>query len=220
MEHREDKINSLSLVKRHDGSYFYIKELGSTKGLYKYVLVDWCSNKLGSPIIFYSHTKRSTLSILDKEFFDNNLLSKKRLAKYINRNLYIGGIKKIDNYPKRELKEGYVIEPNYQVYIRDNNYIIIELLKSGEINNFVIYEFVNNLKEIDFEESLIYTEKNLLHLNDEEEYVINNLLNKRRVKEKIKENNGYIGTVEKVKNNYRKVTSIVNENKIKALKGK
>ena len=52
-------INSLSIVRRHDGSFFYIKEIPFKRGLYKYVLADWEINKLGKPIIIYSHTKRS-----------------------------------------------------------------------------------------------------------------------------------------------------------------
>ena len=77
-----EQVNSLSLVHRHDGSYFYIKEVPFKKGLYKYFITDWQANNLGEPIIVYSHTKRSKLTKIEQEYFDNNLLSKKRLSKY------------------------------------------------------------------------------------------------------------------------------------------
>lgn len=202
-------INSLSLVCRHDASFFYIKELPFKRGLYKYVLVDWQANKLGKPIIIYSHTKRSKLSKLEKEFFDNNLLSKKRLAKYIKDNLYVGGISKINGRPIREVKENIIIKPNYRQYIRNSNYILIELNQDAEIKEYSIYEFVNRKSIVDFIESHpIYSEKDLLHLNnDEKDYVINSLLEKKRVEDKIENENGYVGTTMLINGKYKKVAS-------------
>lgn len=204
-----ERVNSLSLVHRHDGTFFYIKEMPFKRGLYKYIIDDWQANKLGKPIIIYSHTKRSKLSKIEQEYFDNNLLSKKRLKKYSNTNLYIGGISKINGRPCREKKEGFIIKPNYKQYIRNSNYIIIELNKSGELNEYSIYEFINKKTEIDFEESTpIYSEKDLLNLNKEEtEYVINSLLEKKRVKRKIENENGYVGTTMLINGNYKKVAS-------------
>lgn len=201
--------NSLSLVHRHDGSYFYIKEIPYKRGLYKYVIADWQSNKLGKPIIVYSHTKRSKLSKLDKEYFDNNFLSKKRLEKYLKENLYIGGISKINGRPVREFKENIIIKPNYKAYIRESNYIIIELNKDNEIKEYSIYEFINRKTLVDFEVSYpIYSEKDLLNLKtDEKEYVMNSLLKKQRVEEKIEKENGYVGTIMLINGKYKKVAS-------------
>lgn len=201
-----EQVNSLSLVHRHDGSYFYIKELGYSKGLYKYILADWQGNSLGKPIIIYSHTKRSKLSKVDQEFFDNNLLNKKRLNKYINKNLYIGGIERINNHPVRELREGIQINPNYKIYIRNSNHILIELVKDGEMKTYNIYEFINKKSLIDFQESSkIYSEKDFLNMAEETDYVINTLLSSKRIDEKIKNDNGYVGTVEVVNGRFRKV---------------
>jgi len=201
-----EQVNSLSLVHRHDGSYFYIKELGYSKGLYKYILADWQGNSLGKPIIIYSHTKRSKLSKVDQEFFDNNLLNKKRLNKYINKNLYIGGIERINNHPVRELREGIQINPNYKIYIRNSNHILIELVKDGQMKTYNIYEFINKKSLIDFQESSkIYSEKDFLNMAEETDYVINTLLSSKRVDEKIKNDNGYVGTVEIVNGRFRKV---------------
>jgi len=219
MKEQSVQLNSLSKVLRHDGSFFYIKELEKLNGLYKYMMADWQGNRLGKPIIFYSHTKRSTLSKIDTEFFDNNLLSKNRLNKYLSNNLYIGGIKKVNNHPVREVKQSLTIQPNYVVYLRNNNYIIIELVEDSELKRYNIYEFINRKTIIDFEESLsIYSEKNLLFLNEEKEYVLNNLLNSKRVEEKLKTSNGYIGTVEKVNGEYRKIYNKDVETKVKQLK--
>lgn len=217
----EQQKNSLSKVLRHDGSYFYIKELGVSNGLYKYMMADWQGNKLGKPIIFYSHTQRSNLSKVDTEYFDNNLLAKKRLNKYLSSNLYIGGIKKINNLPVREIKEGIIIIPNYQVYLRDINYILIEQVSKEEINEYNLYEFVNTKTIIDFNEFKgIYSEKDLLTLKDELDFVLTNLLNKKRIEEKLISSNGYVGTVEKVNGEYRKVYDKANENIVKQLKNK
>ena len=217
----EQEKNSLSKVLRHDGSFFYIKELGKSKGLYKYMMVDWQGNKLGKPIIFYSHTQRSKLSKIETEYFDNNLLSKKRLNKYINTNLYIGGIKKINNVPLREMKEGITIIPNYKVYLRDINYILIEQITQEEIKEYNIFEFINRKTLIDFKESLgLYSEKDLLNLNDELDYVLTNLLNSKRIEEKQISSNGYLGTVEKVNGEYRKIYNKSSETKVKQLKNK
>lgn len=215
----EQEKNSLSKVLRHDGSYFYIKELGVTNGLYKYMMADWQGNKLGKPIIFYSHTQRSKLSKIETEYFDNNLLSKKRLNKYLNTNLYIGGIKKINNVPIREIKEGIIINPNYKVYLRNSNYILIELVTTTELKEYNIFEFINRKTIIDFKESLgLYSEKDLLNLNDELDYVLINLLNSKRVEEKLTSSNGYLGTVEKVNGEYRKVYDKTTESKVKQIK--
>lgn len=202
-------INSLSIVRRHDGSFFYIKEIPFKRGLYKYVLADWEINKLGKPIIIYSHTKRSKLTNLEQEYFDNNLLSKKRINKYVNKNLYIGGISKINGRLYREVKEDIIIEPNYKQYIRNSNYIIIELNQSGELNEYSIYEFLNKKIEIDFETSNpIYSEKNLLNLTKEEtDYVINTLLEKKRVQKKLENENGYVGTTVFINGKYKKVSA-------------
>lgn len=217
----EQEKNSLSKVLRHDGSFFYIKELGKSKGLYKYMMADWQGNKLGKPIIFYSHTQRSKLSKIETEYFDNNLLSKKRLNKYINTNLYIGGIKKINNVPLREMKEGITIIPNYKVYLRDINYILIEQITQEEIKEYNIFEFINRKTLIDFKESLgLYSEKDLLNLNDELDYVLTNLLNSKRIEEKQISSNGYLGTVEKVNGEYRKIYNKSSETKVKQLKNK
>jgi len=217
----EQQKNSLSKVLRHDGSYFYIKELGVSNGLYKYMMADWQGNKLGKPIIFYSHTQRSNLSKVDTEYFDNNLLAKKRLNKYLSSNLYIGGIKKINNLPVREIKEGIIIIPNYKVYLRDINYILIEQVSQGEIKEYNIYEFINKKTIIDFNESIgLYSEKDLLTLEDELDFVLTNLLNNKRVEEKLISSNGYLGTVEKVNGEYRKVYDKNNETIVKQLKNK
>lgn len=208
------QANSLSLIKKHDGSYFYLIELGLCRGLYKYMLANWQGNHLGEPMIIYSHTKRSKLSEIDKEFFDNNLLSKKRLDKYIKKqnNLYIGGISRNNGLPTREYKEGNQITKNYKVYTRKNNYILIESIKNGEIKSYNINEFINKQNIINFEKSLIYTEKDLLNMNDdsnneETNYVINNLLKYERVKEKCKNLYGYVGTIIKVGETYKKVAN-------------
>ena len=200
-------INSLDLVKRHDGSYFYIKELGREKSLYKYAIADWQGNSLGKPLIFYSHAKRSKLSKVAKEFFDNNLINPQRLKRYLKNNLYIGGINRINNRLVREIKEEIKIKPNYKQYIRDTNYIIVELIKTSQINKYNLYEFINRKTIVDFEQSSIFTEKDLLNLNtDEENYVINKMLSKKRVSEKIENENGYVGTVEKINGKYRKIS--------------
>lgn len=219
MENISVGLNSLSKVLRHDGSFFYIKELGKSNGLYKYMMADWQGNTLGKPIIFYSHTKRSKLSKIDTEFFDNNLLSKKRINIYISSNLYIGGIKKVNNQPVREVQQGLTIKPNYEVYLRNNNYILIELVEDTELKKYNIYEFINRKTIIDFEEALnVYSEKNLLSLNEEKNFVLNHLLNSKRVEEKLKTANGYIGTVEKVNGEYRKIYNKDVETKVKQLK--
>ena len=64
---------------------------------------------------------------------------------------------------------------------------------------------------------MIYTEKNLLNIESEEEkiYIINTLLNKERVAKKIETSNGYIGSVEKVNGEFRKTFSERNFEKIK-----
>jgi len=217
----EQQKNSLSKVLRHDGSFFYIIELEVSNGLYKYMMTDWQGNRLGKPIIFYSHTQRSKLSKVDAEYFDNNLLSKKRLSKYLNTNLYIGGIKKVNNIPIREVKEGVIIIPNYKVYLRDINYILIEQVTQEEIKEYNIFEFINKKNVIDFKETLgLYSEKDLLNLDDELDYVLTNLLNSKRIEEKLISSNGYIGTVEKVNGEYRKVYDKLTETKIKQLKSK
>lgn len=204
-----EQKNSLSLVKRYDGSFFYIKELGYKKSLYKYIIADWEGKSLSKPIIIYSHTKRSKLSKIDQDFFDNNLLNKKRLNKYIKKNLYIGGIDRINDKPVREIRENIIIKPTYNVYIRNFNYITIDLIEAKKLKKYSIYEFVNEKNVINFIESTpIYSEKDFINMSDETDYVINNLLSNKRVAEKIKNNNGYVGTVELVNGKYRKVSHL------------
>ena len=213
------QANSLSLVRRHDGSYFYIIELGLSRGLQKYMLADWQGSNLSKPIIIYSHTKRSNLSNLDKEYFDNNLLNSKRLDRYINEenNLYIGGIERIAGQPSRQYKEGIIIRKNFQVYIRNNNYILIELLSKNELQSYNINEFINRKTIIDFETNTIYTEKDLLNMNDETDYVINQLLKKERVEEKVSTSGGYVGTITQINGQYKKVSDEMNVKKAKLL---
>lgn len=204
--------NALSLVKRHDGSYFYLIELGLFNGYYKYMLANWDSNKLSSPIIIYSHTKRSNLSLSEQEFFDNNLLNKNRLEKYLTTgNAYIGGIDKIQDVLIREYKEGVFIPIKYKVYNRNNNFLLIENISMGDLNCYSLNEFINRTSAMDFETATIYTEKNLLSLSEEETpFVLNTLLDKRRVDKKVENNNGYVGSVEKIEGVFKKT---YNENK-------
>ena len=200
--------NALSRVLRHDGSYFYILELGFQQGLYKYILVNWLGKHLGEPKIIYSHTKRMSLSLTDKEYFDNNLLSQKRLDRYFKQgNLYIGGIDRINNQPIREYKEGIVKQKKHATYLRDDNYILIELIQDGEIKSYYINEFVNRNGVVDYESNVIYSEKDLLDMQDEKDYVVNELLKKERVEKKVKDENGYVGTVIEVNGKYKKVSN-------------
>ena len=157
---------------------------------------------------------------MNQEYFDNNLLSKKRLEKYINKNLYIGGISKINGRPVREIKDNIIIEPNYKAYVRTANYIIVELNENKEIKKYTIYEFVNRKSIIDFEITHpIFSEKDFLNLKkDETDYIINKLLDKKRIGEKILDTtNGYIGTVEVINGKYKKVSHPESLEKIKHL---
>ena len=212
------EINALSLIQRHDGSYFYLVELGYIKGLYKYIICNWNKSKLDKPILIYSHTKRSKLTLPLKEFFDNNLLNTERLKKYREKNnTYIGGIDKVNNVTVREFKEGVVIPTKYKIYEREGNYILIENI--GFLNNlniYMIYEFSVVGEEMKFFESKIYSETDLLNLTDEDQdFVINNLLSKERVAKKVKNNYGYVGTVENINGVLRRKTYTDKELKLK-----
>ena len=206
-----EDISALSLVKRHDGSYFYIMELGFSGGLYKYLLANWNKNKLDEPKLIYSHTKRSSLNKVQKEFFDINLLRVTRIEWYKKQNnVYIGGIQSNGNYLARTYHERIDFVPiKYAVYKRKNNYILVEKIGTfGKCFKFNIYEFINTGDVMDFQLSPVFTEKDLLHLQDEEkEYVINQLLDPKRIEDKIKNKSGYIGTVEKINGVFRKQVS-------------
>lgn len=213
------QVNSLSLIKRHDNSYFYLIELGFFHGLYKYMLADWKGNALSEPIIIYSHTKRSSLSDIDKEFFDNNLLHRKRLERYVSNenNLYIGGIDRVNGIPVREYREHTIIRKNFKIYRRDNNYILIELISNDEINSYNINEFINQNNTLDFESNKVYTELDLLNIEDELDYIINTLLDKDRIADKVKTSCGYIGTIQKFNGEYRKIFNEVSLEKVKRI---
>ena len=204
--------NALSLVKRYDGSYFYIVELGFSNGLYKYVLANW-DNGLTEPLVIYSHTKRSNLTAVEQEFFDNNLLSQERLKRYLGKNnTYIGGIDRYDNNLVREFKDGLIRQIKYKVYIRNNNYILIDYITGGPVNTYNIDEFISKDNQMNFNSSTIYTEKDLLNLTEEEQpFVLNELLNQERVLKKVTNNHGYVGTIEKINGVYKKVRSEKNE---------
>lgn len=201
------ELNALSLIQRHDGSYFYLVELGFTKGLYKYILVNWENKHISEPSLIFSHTKRSILTKPLKEFFDNNLLNLKRIEKYKKQNnCYIGGIDKINGLPVREFKEGLIVKPKYKIYKREDSYLLIEYMgEKQNLKTYIIYEIMPTEEVMNFMESKIYTEKDLLNLTAEEEsYVLNNLLKRERVSKKVKNNNGYIGTIEQVNGTFRK----------------
>ena len=85
---------------------------------------------------------------------------------------------------------------------------MIELEVEDELNLYNIYEFINKKDVVDFEmSSPIYSEKDFMNLGEEEAYVLNNLLDSDRVRNKIKNANGYVGTVEKVNGVYKKISN-------------
>lgn len=200
-----EQQNSFSLIKRYDGSYIYLLELHAYNEFYKYMIATWVGNHISEPFMIYSHTKRSALPTVEKEYFDNNLLERTRINKYLgSHNLYIGGISRAYKRPVREFKEGIVIPRNYKVYLRDDNYILIEKTSDGNLKSYVIHEFFQNENYMDYDSTRIYSELDLLNLGEEKEYVINSLLNKDRVKKKCEEALGYVGSVTNVNGEYKK----------------
>ena len=87
----------------------------------------------------------------------------------------------------------------------------------SEINTYNIYEFLINNGTMNFEKSTIYSEKDLLNMSEETDYVINNLLKKERVEKKIATELGYVGTVTKINGEYRKTANETNLEKLKRI---
>ncbi len=204
VKYEDEKKLDWKLVREDKTSCCLSKIATTTKGLFVYAHSEIDSdNKLGDVNVIYSELDLNKVRKLSKEqksHIKNKLLSKERIdLKLKETNGYVGTSELRNNLYCQVCYQN-IKTPLQSTYNREDNtsFVIIptKSKNKNEVNAYRLIEFVKDENdEFVCQNNIIYSENDLLKDQNPvlKKEIANVLLSKDRVKQKIKDDEGYVG---------------------------